>query len=92
MLSIRDLVDYCDLNQGEIEAVAEHEHVPLAVAAELGELLLQTPEGVFTLHRMIVENMQTAMKSGRMEHAQKLCEIYQHLCRVHPLPSGFTKH
>lgn len=92
MLSIRDVVDYCDLNQGEIEAVAEHEHVPLAVAAEIGELLVQSPEGVLVLHKMIIENMQNAVDSGRLEHAGQLCEVYKHLCRLHPLPSSFSEH
>ena len=92
MLSMRDLVDYCDLDQGEIEAIAEHEHVPLAVAAEISELLLQSPAGVVCLHQMIVENMQHAMACGRMEHLAELCKVYEHLQRAHPLPTCFTKH
>jgi hypothetical protein len=86
MLSMRDVIDYCDLDQKEIEAVAEHEHVPVAIAAELSELLVQTPEGVFTLHRMMIENMNKAMDTGRFDHASELCEVYKHLCRLHPLP------
>ena len=39
MLSIQDVLDYCDLDRGEIEAVAEHEHLPMTVAAEMGESL-----------------------------------------------------
>ncbi len=27
MLSIQDVIDYCDLDRGEIEAIAEHEHL-----------------------------------------------------------------
>ncbi|MEY4591560.1 MAG: hypothetical protein RIR18_455 [Pseudomonadota bacterium] len=90
MLSMRDVIDYCDLDQGEIGAVAEHEHVPMAIAAELGELLVQTPEGVLTLHRMIIENMNKAMDAGRFDHANELCEVYKHLCRMHPLPSSYS--
>lgn len=91
MLSMRDLVDYCDLDQGEIEAIAEHEHVPLAVAAEISELLLCTPEGVCALHQMLIDNMQHALEAGRMAHVAELTEIYAHLCRLHPLPSD-SKH
>ena len=36
MLSMQDVLDYCDLDCGEIEAVAEHEHLPMAIAAEMG--------------------------------------------------------
>ncbi len=86
MLSMQDVLDYCDLDGGEIEAVAEHEHLPMAIAAEMGEALLSSPEGVFHLHEMIVENMQHALDSGRFEHAKDLADTYQHLQRTHPLP------
>jgi len=86
MLSMEDVLDYCDLDRGEIAAVAEHEHIPMTVAAELGETLLSSPEGVFHLHEMIVENMQHAFEGGRFEHVTELADTYQHLQRTHPLP------
>ncbi|MGE5946733.1 MAG: hypothetical protein ACM35F_08570 [Betaproteobacteria bacterium] len=86
MLSIQDVLHYCDLDRGEIEAVAEHEHLPMTVAAELGESLLGSPEGVFRLHGMIVENMQHALENGQYEHVQDLVRTYEHLQRTHPLP------
>lgn len=87
MLSIRDMLDYCDLDEGEIEAIAEHEHVPLCIAAEIGDHLLQTPEGVLVLHKMILENMEQAMASHNDAHVQALARVYAHLCRTHPLPA-----
>ena len=86
MLSMQDLIDYCDLDQAEIEAIAEHEHIPLAVAAEMSQVLLCSPEGVCQLHTMIVENMQHALDTGRFEHVKELADTYQHLQRTHPLP------
>lgn len=86
MLSIQDVLDYCDLDRGEIEAIAEHEHVPLAIAAEISEALLSSPEGVFQIHTMIIENMQHAVETGQFERLQSLAETYQHLQRTHPLP------
>ena len=44
MLSIQDVIDYCDLDRGEIEAIAEHEHIPVTVAAEMSELLLMSKQ------------------------------------------------
>lgn len=87
MLSIQDVIDYCDLDRGEIEAIATHEHIPMAVAAEMSEILLCTPDGVCRLHTMIIENMQLALQNGHYEQAQKLAETYEHLQRTHPLPS-----
>ncbi len=85
MLSLQDVIDYCDLDRGEIEAIAEHEHIPVAVAAELSEVLLCSPEGVCRLHTMIIENMAHALEVGEYEHVQDLSKTYQHLQRTHPL-------
>ena len=87
MLSIQDVIDYCDLDRGEIEAIAEHEHIPVTVAAEMSEVLLGSPEGVCRLHSMIIENMQQALEAGRYQHVKDLAETYQHLQRSHPIPS-----
>lgn len=87
MLSIQDVLDYCDLDRGEIEAIAEHEHVPMALAAEIGEVLLSSPEGVCKLHTMIIENMVHALEGGHYEHVCDLSKTYEHLQRTHPAPS-----
>lgn len=88
MLSLQDVIDYCDLDEGEIEAVAEHEHLPLAVAAEMGEALLSTPEGVCRLHEMILDNIEHALECGQVGHVEELACTYQHLQRTHPLDAG----
>ncbi|MBF1166124.1 MAG: hypothetical protein HXL68_13920 [Dechloromonas agitata] len=87
MLSIQDVLDYCDLDRGEIEAIAEHEHIPITLAAEMSEALLCSPEGVCKLHVMFLENMQHAFDCGNFEHVNELAAAYQHLQRTHPLPS-----
>ena len=87
MLSLQDVLDYCDLDRGEIAAVAEHERIPLTLAAEMSECLLSTPEGVFRLHAMIIENMENALAEGNRVHAAEMAAIYQHLQRTHPLPT-----
>ena len=87
MLSMQDVIDYCDLDRGEIEAIAEHEHVPMAVAAEISEILLCSPEGVCQLHTMIIENMQRAQAVGQQQRVLDLIRTYEHLQRTHPLPT-----
>ena len=86
MLSINDLLDYSELDQTEIEAIAEHEHIPLPVAIELGDHLLHTVEGVRKLHTMVIDNMQHAVEHGNYEHANGLAATYLHLQRTHPFP------
>ena len=90
MLSMNDLIDYCDLDKSEIEAIAEHQHIPLPIAVELGEYLLHSSAGLCTLHAMIQETIQHAADHGRHHHAAELAITYQHLQRTHPLPSSQT--
>lgn len=85
MLSLQDVIDYCDLDKGEIAAIAEHEHIPVAIAAELGEVLLCSPEGVCRLHGMIIENMAHALSCQQYAHVKELEQTYHHLLRTHPL-------
>lgn len=85
MLTLDDLLDYCDLDRDEIAAVAEHEHIPLAVACELGECLLGSPEGVATLHQMVQEDISHACETGHATHAAELVATYRHLQATHPL-------
>lgn len=86
MLSLKDCLDFCDLDYSEIEAVAEHEHIPVIIAAELGSNLLDTPEGVRDLHRMVREDIEHALEIGETEHATRLTATYLHLKATHPLP------
>lgn len=88
MLSINDLLDYCDLSREEIAAIAEHEHLPLAVAAELSETLLETPEGVAKLHQMLLDDITEAKRNGKREHLRELVRAYLHLQERHPLPAA----
>ena len=39
MLSMQDILDYCDLNDDVIEVIADHTGVPMIVAAEMSEYL-----------------------------------------------------
>jgi hypothetical protein len=85
MLSLRDCLDFCDLDFCEIEAIAEHEHLPVIVAAELSNELLKTPEGICCLHSMVLENMSQAMTEGDMDKAMRCHLAYQHLAAHYPI-------
>jgi len=67
MLSLKDCLDFCDLDCSGIEAIAEHEHIPVIVAAELSNELLKTPEGIGCLHEMALDNLNQAMAQGDWE-------------------------
>ena len=55
MLTLQDCIELSDLNEEEILAIAEHEHLPEMVAVELGNYLTHTASGEKRIKRMIVE-------------------------------------
>lgn len=85
MLSLKDCLDFCDMDQAEISAIAQHEHIPVIVAAELCDNLLNTPEGVRDLHSMLLDNITTALEHGQVERANEYSQAYQHFKSSHPL-------
>src|SRR4029434_10698565 len=57
MLTLKDCIDLSDLSDAEVAAIAEHEHVPEIVAAEIGCELINTPAGRLVVKRYIRENL-----------------------------------
>lgn len=85
MLCLEDCLEFCELDHDEVAAIAEHEHVPEIVAAEIGYELLKSDEGVVKLHTMILDDIEIAIEHGRAEHAKELAMTYQHFQSAHPL-------
>lgn len=87
MLSLEECLDFCDLDLEEVEAIAEHEHVPLIVAAEMGFQMLRSPEGVEHIHAMLEDNVEHARDRGLAERAEHLTVVSQHFMASHPCTS-----
>lgn len=85
MLCLEDCLEFCELEQDEVAAIAAHEHVPTIVAAEMGCELLKSEEGVARLHLMILSDIETALEEGHIDHAGKLASTYRQFQRAHPL-------
>lgn len=86
MLSLTDFIGCSNLYECEVEAIAEHEHVPLPVAVVIGEYLLADARGVCLLHQMVAEDIQQALDEGDLAKARKFAETYQFVTQKHPLP------
>lgn len=86
MLSITDFIGCSNLYECEVEAIAEHEHIPLPAAVVMGEYLLTDERGVCLVHQMIAEDIQQAIDDGDLVKAQKFAETYKFVARTHPLP------
>ena len=50
--------DFCELESDEVEAIAEHEHVPIIVAAELGCGLPKTEDGLAVCMSRCLDDIQ----------------------------------
>jgi len=85
MLSMTDFIGCSNLYECEVEAIAEHEHVPMAVAVVIGENLLCSLEGVVCLHRMVAEDIQHAIECNDFDKARKFVETYKFVESKHPL-------
>ena len=84
MLTLEDCIAFSDLTEDEILAIAEHEHVPEIVAAELGCYLMHSADGVPLLRRMILDDIEFARKRGDLAHALKLRLVLRHFIQTHP--------
>ena len=84
MVTLQDVIDHSNLTEAEIDAIAEHEHIPKIVAAEMGNQLVHSPAGVPMLKRMILENVESAMNRGDELHASDLCVVLQRFILKHP--------
>ncbi|WP_421708847.1 hypothetical protein [Algihabitans sp.] len=84
MLTLDDVIALSDLTEDEIDAIVEHEHCPEIVAAELGNYLVHSPDGVPLLKRMILEDIAAAEGREDYKHALKLRLVLRHFVETHP--------
>ena len=83
MLTIQDCIELCGLCEEEILAIAEHEHVPEMIAVELGNYLVQTPEGEKRINAMIVDDLRAARERGDHAHVLKPKLCLRHFLEHH---------
>ncbi len=84
MLTYEDCLGLCELTEEEVEAIAEHEHIPEIVAAELGSYLVHTEDGVPMIRKIILEDIELAMNRGDQKHVITLKLALKHFVDTHP--------
>ena len=75
MLTLRDCIDFSDLSEEEILAIAECEHIPLLSALEEGESLVHTPRGRKQIAVMIDGQAEICERTGTTVHARHLRRV-----------------
>ncbi|ORU94140.1 MAG: hypothetical protein A6F70_07635 [Cycloclasticus sp. symbiont of Bathymodiolus heckerae] len=88
MLTYEDCVDLCDLTDEEVEAIAEHEHIPRMVALELGNYLLGKKDGVPAIKDIIMDDIYRAQNQGDVAKTAKLKLVFQHFVSNHLCNEG----
>jgi hypothetical protein len=84
MITLQDCIDLCGLDEDEVAALSEHEHVPEIAATALASYLLHQPHGSETIRTMIIDDIHNALDEGRVKHAADLFGALQHFLRDHP--------
>lgn len=69
MLTLEDCIALSDLTEDEIDAIAEHEHIPEMAAIELGSYLIHRPDGTKVIRQIIIEDIVAAQARGKYAHS-----------------------
>jgi hypothetical protein len=91
MLTWEDCVALCELTEDEIAAIAEHEHLTQMAAAEFGNYVVHSPQGVPMIRRIILDDIAAARHRGDLVHAAKLKLVLRHFIHSHPAATAGSK-
>lgn len=86
MLTYEDCVGLTGLEEEEIEAIAEHEHIPEIVAAEMGCCLAGKPGGESRIMQIIRDDIEAANEHHHPEEALHWKQVLTHFSQIHHLP------
>jgi hypothetical protein len=84
MLTLEDCIALCGLDEGEVDAIAEHEHIPEIAAAELGNYLVHSPEGELRIKAMIRDDLAAACRCGDRKRELALKRMLRDFVLKHP--------
>lgn len=84
MISLEDCIALCGLDEAEVAAISEHEHIPEAAATALASYLLAQPHGTEEIRTMIIDDIRRALDDGRIRHAAELFAALQHFLQQNP--------
>lgn len=93
MISREDCIGLCGLDEDELAALAEHEHLPDVAAAALANYLLGFADGPNQIRAMIVDDIHHALDDGSVDHASELFMALRHFLEHHPeARQGLVRH
>ena len=84
MLTYEDCIGLCELTEEEVDAIAEHEHMPEMVAVAYAQYLAHQDHGLDLVCRMIVDDIRAAQHRNDGTHVRELLHVLHHFIRSHP--------
>lgn len=85
MITIEDCIGMSGLTREEIDAIAEHEHIPEATATALGAYLVHIHQGPEIIRDMIRDDIRQALETGHRQHAADLFGTLRRFLAQHPV-------
>ena len=89
MITLQDCIAMCDLDEAEVQAIAEHEHIPEIAAAALAQYLLRQEHGAETIRDMLRDDIRAALARNDRDHARDLYMALRHFLSCHPEAATF---
>ncbi len=86
MISLEECIDMCGLSGDEVEVIAEQEHVPVLVAAELAYTLLQSSRGLYRLHHIFRERLAALAAQRERGKEKEVAALYAGFRARYPMP------
>jgi hypothetical protein len=83
-LTFQDCIGLCDLSEAEVQAIADHEHIPAIAAVELGDYLVKSPQGEQRVKVMLRDDIADAAARGDRLRALALKSILRDYILKHP--------
>ena len=83
MLTYEECLAMSDLTEGEIKAIAEHDHLDPMNAMALGQYLI-THDDEVKIKKIIMDDIKHAHRMGNYAHERVLRSVLQHFIQTHP--------
>jgi hypothetical protein len=84
MISLHECIEFSDLTDDEVAAIADHEHLPYASAAQIACGLAQSEEGTRVLRCLLTDALCDAEACGRKDRLQLARRALNQFCANHP--------
>jgi hypothetical protein len=84
MLTLQDCIGFSGLTPDQLEAIADHEHLDMIIAAEWAEVTLDKPEGEELVERMLAEEIDRCASHHKDEALRRYQAGLEEFHKQHP--------